>query len=91
MHPEEFWEADPEETEIFIESFWWRFELEDKSQAHYAAMMVSASAGKRVKPEKIRFYQPEQEAEERSNVTSIDTKRKRKSLQAAFARTRQSG
>jgi hypothetical protein len=54
-------------------------------------MMISATAGKSVKPEKVRFYQPEQEAEERSNVTRIDTKRKRKSLQDAFARTRQSG
>lgn len=76
---------------MFIDAYWWTRELEDKQQAHYAAMLVSATAGKRVKPEKIRFYQPEQEAEERSNVTSIDTKRKRKSLQAAFARTRQSG
>ncbi|CAN5790009.1 hypothetical protein BH20ACT11_BH20ACT11_05180 [soil metagenome] len=33
---------------MFIDAYWWTRELEDKQQAHYAAMMVSATAGKRL-------------------------------------------
>lgn len=86
----------PEEVVESIEAFWWRFELEDRREAHYMAGIMSATGGKKVKPEKIRFYDSERQSEaseERrsrsSNVASLDTKRKRKSLQEAFARSRQ--
>lgn len=48
---------DPDETQMFVDAFWWRLEIEDRQQAHYASMQLMAAGVKKEKaqPKKVRF------------------------------------
>jgi hypothetical protein len=89
----EFWDCDPEEiTEIWESYQRMRWE-EDEKLAHYAsASLLSGFIKKPPKPEKLRRLKPagvESSGEDRGGkVVSLDSRRERDKLRAAFAATR---
>lgn len=90
---------DPDETQMFIEAFWWRLEIEDRKQAHYTSMQLMAAGVKKdkAKPKKIKFLSEwhsddGDEAKELEGEPSTDKPKKKRSAEddkAAFKRLKE--
>ena len=91
---------DPDETQMFVEAYWWRWEMEDRMQAHYASMQLTAAGVKKdkAKPKKIKFLSEwhsddgDEAKELEGEQASIDKPKKKRNVEddkAAFKRLKE--
>lgn len=82
---------DPDETQMFVEAYWWRWEMEDRMQAHYASQHLMAAGVKKdkVKPKKIRFlseWHGEEDSSDDDSEKELEREKSASSQKTALAK-----